>query len=244
MHVLTDMKHRRRRSIGQGLLRLLAQSRREWPRILVALLMAAIPAIGILVSGWSLPTVMILVWAESLLQVPAMHWRTSAYLRSVRDIAAPTEPPPATLARRLRGTSMVLCVLLGVITLEAPIRALLLGEGGPAWRIEPGALAWGIGWITLGLALEGRVEHRRRAGGPPDWIHALLDARFSGVAVLALLLMTVYTAIPGPERTRFLVDHPHVALALVLGVKFLIDIAPVIFPPHGPKEPRAPLPAS
>jgi ABC-type amino acid transport system permease subunit len=237
--------------MGEGLLRLLAQSRREWPRILVALLMAAIPAIGVLVFDWNLTTVLILVWIESLLYIPAMRWRTSAYLRSVRGIPVPGEaapaplgPHPATLAKRLQGISIVFCVLLGVITLEAPIRALLLGVGGPAWRIDPAALAWGIGWIALGLALEGFLEHRRRAGGPPDWIHTLLDARFSGLAVLALLLMTVYTAIPGPERTRFLVDHPHLALAVVLGVKFLIDIAPVIFPPHVPKQPRAPTPAS
>jgi ABC-type amino acid transport system permease subunit len=236
--------------MGLGLLRLLAQSRREGPRILVALLMAAIPAIGVLAFDWNLTTVLILVWIESLIYIPAMRWRTSAYLRSVRGIPVPGEadpaskdPAPAVLAKRLQGISIVFCVLLGVITLEAPVRALLLGEGGPVWRIDPAALAWGIGWIALGLALEAVVDHRRRAGGAPGWIHATLDARFSGLAVLVLILMS-YTAIPGPDRTRFLVDHPRIALGLVLGVKFLIDIAPVFFPPAPPNKARSSSPAS
>ena len=239
------MNKPRQRSVGQSALRFLAQARSEAPRILVALLMAAIPAVGVLVYGWSLTTVLILVWAESLLYIPAMRWRLSAYLRSVREVPVPGEagpaysgPGPAVLASRLQGISIVFCVLLGVITLEAPIRALVLGQGGSAWRIDPGALAWGIGWIALGLALEGVLDHRRRAAGPPGWIHAILDARFSALAVLALILMTTYTAIPGPERTRFLVDHPRIALGLVLGVKFLIDIAPAIFPPSAPKKPK------
>jgi hypothetical protein len=228
--------------MGESALRILAQARSEAPRILVALLMAAIPAVGVLVYDWSLTSVLILVWTESLLYIPAMRWRTSAYLRSVDELplaneAAPasTGARPADLARRLQGISIVFCVLLGVITLEAPIRALWLGEGGAAWRIDPGAVAWGMGWIALGLALEGVLDHRRRAGGPPGWIESSLDARFSGLAVLTVILMTVYTAVPGPERTRFLVDHPRIALGLVLAVKFLIDIAPAIFPPSGPK---------
>jgi hypothetical protein len=240
------MSKRHHRSRGESAVRFLARARTEMPRILVALLMAAIPAIGVFVYGWNLATVLVLVWSESLLHPPAMRWRTSAYLRSVRDRPTPAgadpasaDPDPAVLARRLLGVSLVFCVLLGVITLEAPIRALWLGEGGPTWKIDPGALAWGVGWIALGLALEGLLDHRRRAGGPPGWIHAALDARFSGLAVLALILMTVYTAIPGPDRTRFLVDHPRIALGVVLTVKFLIDIAPVFFPPSPPRKPRA-----
>jgi hypothetical protein len=214
--------------------RFLARAAEHGPRLLTALLIAAIPATGVLVFGWNLTTVLILVWLESLLSLPAIRLRTSAWLRSLREPAATDHdgPSPAErgpLARRLLGMSIVYCVLLGVITLEAPIRATWFGAGGAAWRLDPAGLAWGAGWIALGLACEGVIDHRTRAARRPDWIVAMLDARLTGLAMLVLILVG-YTAVPGPDRTEFLVDHPTAALGLILGFKFLIDLAPVLMP--------------
>lgn len=226
---------------ARGAKGVLAQAKTEVPRIAIALLMAAIPATGVLAFGWSLPTVLILVWLESLLAIPAILGRSAAWRRTVRDLPptdASPEATPVRLARRLVSMTITYCVLLGVIALEAPIRAWWFGEGGAAWALDRAGLAWGAGWIALGLVLEGVLDHRRRAAGRPEWVVSMLDARLTALAMVVLILLS-YTAIPGPDRTEFLVEHPNAALGLILVVKFLIDMAPVLLPVSHPTSPKS-----
>lgn len=222
---------RRRRSLRERGAWLWSRLVAEMPRVATATVMAAIPAIGVLGFGWSLPTVLILVWIESVLHALAMRLRCALHLRQLRglatDGAADTCAEFAILVRRLQGLSLGYCVLLGVIALEAPVRAWWIGTRGTVWRFDGPDLAWGTTLIAAGLAIEAVLDRSARAGRSREWIRATLDARFNAMTMLVLVFLG-YTAIPGPDRSAFLVAHPLAALGLILGVKFLIDIAPVL----------------
>jgi hypothetical protein len=203
-----------------------------WLHLLFALAVNAIPAWGVFALGWSVGVLLILFWLENLLGVLLMGLRLQLHQRRSDDPlyrdrdAAPRmtvngkEVRFASHARGFLATALPFALAHGVFAIVLPL-ALAQQESGAAaalWSPRWPDLKMGAALVGLALLCDLLVDLPGLARRPAAALKAQSDARL--LRVMLLHVVIIFGALASS-----LFDSPYGMLAVMLGLKTLVDAA-------------------
>jgi hypothetical protein len=205
-----------------------------WLHLLFALLVNAIPAVGVFAFGWSVGVLLILFWVENLLGVLFAALRLHLHQRRSTDplYRDPNAAPSMTVngkavrfsshARGFLSMALPFALAHGVFAILLPF-AFAQDKGGvnaALWTPRWDDLQIGAALIALTLLLDLLIDLPRLARQPAARVKAQADARMG--RVIALHVVIIFGAI---ATAKF--ESPYGMLAVMLGLKTLVDLASV-----------------
>jgi hypothetical protein len=194
-------------------------------RVLVLLALGAVQGWGILQAGWSVATLLLLFWWESLLGALDVATRLAAHARHAdpglrigpdgQPLPSAWRAPPARafLLRALPFALLLLALVLGVLH--------LFGDGGlrdtRAWW-QPGALGLGAALIALAMGLGLALQWRRMLQTNGASLQVEAD-------VWAVQMMTLQVGLLVGTWLAQQFGDPRVTLAVLVLLKTLAGIS-------------------
>lgn len=195
----------------------------RWLHALLALAMNAVPVVGVLAYGWSVPTILVLFWLENVLITVAHCLRIAAHRRATRRAG---HWQHALVYNRVERPTTLLAAyasMAGIFTFGHGIFVLLFAflvipqQGGTGGYFDGGEFLLGarilllIGLLDLGLDLPG-LRERSYA-----WIDQATARRMSRVVTLHLGILFGAIAVSMSKA-------PVAMLMVLLGLKALVDV--------------------
>jgi hypothetical protein len=198
--------------------------------LLMALLLNAVPAYGIAVRGWSVPTVLVLYWLENLMMALLttlrilMHrlWtRKRGHWRVQSDINFKVNgksTPAKTFLSGYVGFALIFTLAHGVFVFGI---CAILAQTYPdqaQWHVAAAQLRQGALWIFAFLAVDLLVDLPRLRHGSFAWLKQSVERRMGRVLILHL-------AIIFGMFIMFITESPFSVVYALITMKTLADLA-------------------
>lgn len=216
-------------------------------RVLRALGIGGVPATGYFGAGWSIGTMLLLYWLETVLVTAVVavlillhrhrtrkagHWNATSRVTTSRNGRTTTRSGKTTFLASFLGVMVPFTAGHGVFVAVFAFQ-VFPQEIGPAARVSPDALARGMIGITLFLLASLLLDLLGIGQRPFRWVERLAQ-RAQG-----RMLVTHLTILFGAAAMAVF-DAPLAFLAVFVGLKALLDLGGML-PDRDPKPkvPRA-----
>ena len=219
----------------------------RWRGVALALLVNAVPLIGVLRYEWSAINVLVLYWFENVLigvctciriAVHRRLTRKKGYWRRSNQLGIEVNDKPVQ-ASLLGGYAMGFFIFTGAHGVFVGAIALILHENFPdqtLWQVSFDQIVRGVGLIAVFLGGElladlSTIRYRSYA-----WMQGYAEGRMGRVIVLHLTIIFGMFAMA-------MTESPMGILYVLIGLKTLTDVGGVIGRTAPPPGPDAPPPA-
>lgn len=219
----------------------------KWRAILIALLVNAVPLIGIRYYGWSATNVIVLYWFENLMVAITTTLRILAHRAITRkrghwrvDTSAGVKVNDKPLKTTLLGSYAVVAFVFtfahGIFVFAIAYMLTQNHPDDPMWQLSWPQLGRGIAVVGAMLVIELGVDIATMRGKSFAWIKAYTERREGRVFVLHLAIIFGMLAMA-------MTNSPFGILYVLIGLKTLVDLGGAMSDGVAPPDPEAPPPA-